>query len=188
MLALAKNLRTGDQILIKSKVTLILLCLIVFSCVHMTFFVSLNKLNAISINLFERMCSNFLPSVTKEAWFWFLKRCPVSLHSPMVTGALRIGWLHKVGDHPCDVISEGPVGLPSAYHWLSWKNYSFGSRRLSIFKSSQIKWYASNYHWCYFRLATLTPSAFYRTQVPNANRSYMKRSFCDEITLGSYDR
>ena len=121
--------------------------LFVFSCVHMDSF-PLNKWLEISINLFEGMCFNLLPSVMKEACLWFLKRCPVR-HNPLVARALCVGWPHRVGDHPCDVISEVPVGPPSAYPLVVMKEL------LLWFESSLLWWYTSNYHGRSCRAATI---------------------------------
>lgn len=107
----------------------------------------LNKWHEISINLFEGICFNLLPSVTKGACFWFLKRCPLLYHH-VVTGALCAVWLRRVGGHPCDEIAEGPVGPPSAYPLVVMKEL------LLWFKSSLLKQYTSNYHWRSFRPTT----------------------------------
>jgi hypothetical protein len=77
-------------------------------CVCMDFFVFLNKLYKVSNNLCEWICFNFLSSSANAVCFQCLKRSLVAAR------ALWIGWLHGVCDHPCDVISEVPAGLPSA--------------------------------------------------------------------------
>ena len=77
------KLCTREQILVKKKVISPILPWSSLS-VYMWNFVFLNKLYKYSFIRDDILY--LLPSVTKEPCFWFLKRCPVLLYNPMVTG------------------------------------------------------------------------------------------------------
>lgn len=74
----------------------------------------------------------------------YLRDYLVHLLSPQPP-ELGTGLRHEIGDHPCDVISEAPVRLPSVQHVFVIKSLLFWFQTSMSLKGTLVKRWASAY-------------------------------------------